>query len=86
MQGFKNLEKLKEAENFNKISFSSDEVEELDELNGVVKHLRNPLPLYKAIYEIYYKNKVNELVLRIVGSNRVSGIYKILILIVENAM
>lgn len=77
MQGFKNLEKLKEAENFNKISFSSDEIEELDELNKVVKHLKNPLPLYKAIYEIYYKNKVNDLIMRVVGNDRVSGIYKI---------
>jgi group I intron endonuclease len=43
----------------------------------VVKHLKNPTPLYKAIYEIYYKNKVNDLVLRVVGAERVSGIYKI---------
>ena len=77
VQGFKNLEKLKEAENYNKISFSPEELDELDELNKVMKHLKNPLPLYKAIYEIYYKNKVNDLVMRVVGNDRVSGIYKI---------
>jgi group I intron endonuclease len=35
------------------------------------------MPFYKAIYEIYYKNKISDLVLRVVGKDRVSGIYKI---------
>jgi hypothetical protein len=35
------------------------------------------MPFYKAVYDIYYKNKVNDLVLRVVGKERISGIYKI---------
>ena len=74
---YKQLEKDREAASYYKISFTSEEVEELDELNKAIKKLRNPDPFYKAIYEIYYRNKVNDLVNRVVGSKRVSGIYKI---------
>jgi len=74
---YKQLEKDREAASYYKISFTSEEVEELDELNKAIKKLRNPDPFYKAIYEIYYRNKVNDLVNRVVGTGRVSGIYKI---------
>lgn len=74
---YKNFEQLKDEANFHKIFFSPEELEELGELNKAIKHLKNPLPFYKAIYEIYYKNKVSDLVNRVVGINRTSGIYKI---------
>lgn len=77
IQTFKNIEEINNAENFHKIILSPDERFELDELNAAIRHLKNPMPFYKAIYDIYYKNKVNDLVLRVVGSERVSGIYKI---------
>lgn len=77
IETFKNLDQLKSAENFNRIILSSEEKDELEELNAAIKKLRNPMPFYKAIFDIYYKNKINDLVLRVVGSGRVSGIYKI---------
>ena len=49
---------------------------EIAELDDVCGHIRNPLPLCKAIYDIYYKvpttNLINDL-----GVKGVSGIYKI---------
>lgn len=49
---------------------------ELTELVDVCGHIRNPLPLCKAMYDIYYKvpttNLINDL-----GVKGVSGIYKI---------
>lgn len=77
LEVYKNFEKIKDADTYYRISFSTDEVEELDELNKVVRKLKNPTPFYKAIYEIYYKNKVNELGLRVVGNSKIAGIYKI---------
>jgi hypothetical protein len=77
IETFKQLDQLKSAENFNRIILSSEEKDELEELNAAIKKLRNPMPFYKAIFDIYYKNKINDLVLRVVGSGRVSGIYKI---------
>lgn len=55
-----------------------DEVsrEEIEELYGLCKRFRNPMPLYKAVYETYFKvpygNLVNGLNVR-----GVCGIYKI---------
>jgi len=74
---YKKLEELKNADSHYRISFSPDENEELDELNRVVRKLKNPTPFYKAIYEIYYKNKVKQLTLRVVGVDKIAGIYKI---------
>lgn len=78
VKAFKQAEKLRDADNFNKISFTSEEeLAELDELNAVVKKLKNPVPFRKAIYDIYYRQKINDMVLRVVGRGRVSGVYKI---------
>ena len=77
VESFKKLDELKNAESFHRIILTEDEIEELEELNKAIKKLRNPLPFRKAVYSIYYQPKVNELVLRVVGNGRVSGIYKI---------
>lgn len=77
VESFKKLDELKNAESFYRIVLSPEEREELLELNKAIKKLRNPLPFRKAVYSIYYQPKINELVLRVVGSERVSGVYKI---------
>lgn len=77
VESFKKLDELKNAESFYRIVLSPEEREELLELNKAIKKLRNPLPFRKAVYSIYYQPKINELVLRVVGSGRVSGVYKI---------
>lgn len=50
--------------------------QEIMELNSVCNKLRNPLPLYKAIYDIYYKTPLSTLTndLAVKG---ISGIYKL---------
>lgn len=61
--------------NWYMISFSKEDLEELRELSEI--KLRNPLPLRKAIYDIYYREPVRALINRVVEGDRVSGIYKI---------
>lgn len=77
IETFKKLFEIELKESFYRISFSTEELDELKELNKVIKILRNPQPFYKAIYDIYYKNKISDLVNRVVGRGRLSGIYKI---------
>lgn len=55
------------------LEFEAWELAELKELNEVVNLLRNPVPLEKAIYELYYKNKLGTLT---VGLDH-PGIYRI---------
>lgn len=74
---FENIERIKEADNYHRIILSEYEFEELEELGKAIRKLKNPMPFYKAIYDIYYKQKVNDLIIRVVGKGRVSGIYKI---------
>lgn len=67
-----------ESESRNKLSLSSRTVDELRELYGACDKLRlsNPVPLYKAIYEIYLRGVVKDLGVKldVVGK---CGIYKI---------
>ena len=62
----------------NRLSLSENAIEELQELYGACRKLRlaNPVPLYKAIYDIYFKGVVKELGVRL-GAVDVCGIYKI---------
>lgn len=67
-----------ESESRNKLSLSSRTVDELRELyNACDKlHLSNPTPLYKALYEIYFRGPVKDLGVRL-GATGQCGIYKI---------
>lgn len=62
----------------NRLMLSDVSVEELKELYGACRKLRltNPVPLYKAIYDIYFKGVVKELGVRL-NATGVCGIYKI---------
>lgn len=77
VESAKREEKLREKDNFYKIVLSEEEIEELHELNKAIKKLRNPMPFRKAVYDFYYKPKINDLVRRITNNNKLSGIYKI---------
>jgi hypothetical protein len=70
-------ERIRAADTFYQIQLSPTEIYELAELDLAIKKLSNPLPFRKAIYDIYYRAKINDLVLRVVGPHRVSGVYKI---------
>lgn len=68
-------------EKFYTLQLEDSDVEEIDELVEVLPKLRNPLPLRKAIFDIYYRQAVRDLVNRVVGQqDRPTGIYKITLL------
>jgi len=78
VESYKKLDELKNKDSHHRISLSDDEEVELIELNKAIRKLKNPLPFRKAVYDIYYKPKINELVLRVIGQRKVMGIYKII--------
>lgn len=68
------LDQEQDSRHFLKLS-PTDRVE-IAELMDLCAHLRNPLPLYKAIYDIYYKTPYGVL-LDDLGTRGKTGIYKI---------
>lgn len=58
------------------LEFDDIELVEIKELREVMSKLRNATPLEKAIYEIYYRDKMKRLV-GVLGLDGVSGIYRI---------
>jgi hypothetical protein len=65
-------------EKFYMIQIEDSDAEEIDELMAIIPRLRNSTPLRKAIFDIYYRQPIRDLVHRVVGKEkRPSGIYKI---------
>lgn len=62
---------------FYKLVLSSADLEEIEELRKCGRHLRNPEPLNKVIWKVYYENPYTNLIGRVVGSGIHCGIYKI---------
>jgi hypothetical protein len=56
------------------------EKDELNELEGIARKLRNPAPLYKALYEIYYAAALKRLVAD-TGASDKTGIYRLWVLV-----
>lgn len=65
-------------EKFYMIGVLDSDTEEIEELMEILPKLRNPAPLRKAIYEIYYRQPVKDMINRVVGyDDRPSGVYKV---------
>lgn len=64
-------------ENFYMINIPSSDIYEIEELEKIVPKLTNARPLRKAIFDIYYKEHVKDMINRITEGKRISGIYKI---------
>lgn len=74
-------EKRKQAETLEeqkyKILISDEDLLEINKLREVAPYLRNPRPVYKIIWEGYYRNPTNDLVNRLLGTNQKTGIYRL---------
>lgn len=64
-------------DSFYRLTLSKDDLEEIEELRKCGKHLRNPEPLNKVIWKVYYENPYTSLIGRVVGPGIHCGIYKI---------
>lgn len=64
-------------DNFYRLTLSKDDLEEIEELRKCGKHLRNPEPLNKVIWKVYYENPYTSMIGRVVGPGVHCGIYKI---------
>lgn len=73
----KRLEEMKNQQLFYRLQLSTDDQEEIKKLKSVIPYLRQPEILNKVIYKTYYEKPYTDLVGRVIGNRKVTGIYKI---------
>lgn len=77
MTTFQQIFHYENKDSINRINLSPIEQMEVSELRAIIRKLSNPMPFYKAVYEIYYKSKAVALTNQLVGLKKTAGIYKI---------
>ena len=75
------IEKRKQAEALEeqkyKIIITDEDLLEINKLREVAPYLRNPRPVYKIIWEGYYRTPTNDLINRVLGTTQKTGIYRL---------
>lgn len=62
---------------FYRIELTQDDIREIGKLHEVEPYLRDPRPLNKVIWTVYYEHPFTDLAGRVVGNAPKTGIYKI---------
>lgn len=62
---------------FYRIVLPDEDIEEIKRLREVLPYLRDKEPLNKVIYKVYYEKPLLSMIGRVIGQNKVCGIYKI---------
>ena len=68
---------IQEQEQFYKLNLSTEDLEEIKKLREVIPYLRDATPLNKVIWKCYYEKPYGDLIGRVIGQGRKTGIYKI---------
>lgn len=77
IEQFKRLEEIKLEDNKYKLVLSELDLIEIKRLREVIPFLRQSRPVCKIIWESYYRTPTNELINRVVGTDKITGIYRI---------
>ena len=72
----KKEEKLLQLDKY-KLNLNELDILEINRLREIAPYFRNARPIYKIIWESYFRNNTSELVNRLIGPTTCSGIYKI---------
>ena len=70
-------EELRLQQDFYKIKLKSQDFSDIKLLKSIEQHLYNKDPLYKLIWTQFYMTPAKEMLNRIIGKEKTSGIYKI---------
>lgn len=77
VEAAKRRQQMEEEQDFYRLQLSQEDIDEIAHLREVVPFLRDPEPLNKVIYKVYYEKPYVDLVGRVLGQNKIIGIYKI---------
>ena len=67
----------REEKDFYRLQLSDLDIEEIQKIRSIEPYLRNKEPLNKVIWKVYYEKPYNDLIGRVVGNKKKTGIYKI---------
>ena len=70
-------EEKETAKDFYKLNLTERDIKEITKLRSIIPELRDPEPLNKIIWKVYYEKPYTDLVGRVVGQGVKTGIYKI---------
>ena len=77
VEAAKRKEELKDKEKFYKINLAEIDLQEIEMIKKVVPYVRDKEAVNKVIWKCYYEKPTSDLIGRVIGTNVVSGIYKI---------
>lgn len=73
----KRQESMEEKRHFYQIVLSDQSKKEIEKIKEILPQLKDPEPLNKVIWKVYYEKPTNEMIGRVIGEGIKSGIYKI---------
>ncbi len=73
----KRAELEREKQDFYRLQLSDIDIEEIARIRSIEPYLRQKEPLNKVIWKVYYEKPYTDLIGRVIGIGRHSGIYKI---------
>ena len=73
----KREEQKRDKANFYKLTISDTDIAEIKRLHEILPYLRDSEPLNKVIWKVYYEKATTDLIGRVVGPEKRTGIYKI---------
>jgi FtsZ-binding cell division protein ZapB len=77
VEEYKRAQEMETQAEFYKLQLSERDLEEIKKLREVEPYLRDPRPLNKVIWSVYYEHPYTNLIGRVVGAGRHTGIYKL---------
>ena len=80
----KRAELERQKKDFYRLQLSDIDIEEIQRIRSIEPYLRKKEPLNKVVWKVYYEKPYTDLIGRVVGQGRKTGIYKITNL--ENGM
>ena len=77
VEEYKRAQEMSEKKDFYRLQLTEIDLEEIKKLREVEPYLRDPKPLNKVIWSVYYEHPYTDLIGRLIGRERKTGVYKL---------
>lgn len=71
------IEKERADKDFNRCVITEQDQQEIEKIRSIAPYLRDPAPLNKIIWKVYYEKPATDMIGRVLGPVQKTGIYKI---------